>query len=252
MKSAVTHGPQSFICHLLLVLGWLAPLQPQSSRGKCDSCSHKCSKWIKTVQKNNNSNILEGCLPDACLEGRSVERWTAPVTPLLPIPGNHGAPLHWWLGPRAFWPEGQEGTRRKNLYKLELRVCLHDNVFCLVAVVCHWLPNAGQYQQFLALHCWSCNRNTNETDNEELINQERHFKLFALREISHISQCGFKAELTDGMSCKFICLFSLEELMRWRRTAREPTLLRSLLVSNFWRTNMTSRSGKEWATGKRK
>lgn len=45
-----------------------------------------------------------------------------------------------------------------------------------------------------------------------------------------------------------MCVFSLVELMRWRRTAREPTLLRSLLFSNFWRTNMTSRSGKEIAS----
>lgn len=50
-----------------------------------------------------------------------------------------------------------------------------------------------------------------------------------------------------GMSRGCMCIFSLVELIRWRRTAREPTLLRSLLFSIFWRTNKTSRSGNELA-----
>lgn len=99
----------------------------------------------------------------------------------------------------------------------------------LVAVVSHWLSDAGQNQQFPSFHCGSCNTNINM--------------------LKTATDAGGATDTVSvgGLSRECVCVFSLVELMRWRRTAREPTLLRSLLFSSFWRTNITSRSGKEFA-----
>lgn len=88
----------------------------------------------------------------------------------------------------------------------------------LIAVVCHWLSYAGQNEQLFTLHCSSYN-----------IFQSVWFKMKWMK---------WKLRLCVSSS--------LDELIKWRSTAREPILLRSLLFSSFCRTNITSRSGKEF------
>ena len=149
----------------------------------------------------------------------------------------------------------------------------------LIAVVCQWLSDACQNEQFLALHdgCWGKRVNqhrsvaashTTHTEKLKLIYTER-LRLSSTSTISQYwayqpcvrvtqqkQQYGIRpawgSTTAGGRWAALWCLWLLlEELMRCLRTARDPTRFLSLLFSNFCRTNTSSLSGKVLA-GKQK